>query len=206
MEDVEKDKAVIKKEVHIQIQKIGMPLMRELGGLLIFLLCFAVIVPYFLIKLKNPFVMLYYFSNLDLIANILNHWNKYFDNLYYPNPLSQYAFASSTVINFIALLGISTMVSTLAIKYKSVAYGMASATTSLLITYLLPTTLIYIMMVNMDTYFSKKFDADTANTISVAIGMIVSFLCVMIEVFLSGKYIGHLAKVYEKIHKMLFVH
>lgn len=197
------DDNAIKQEISSQISKISVPLPREIGGLFFFLIIFTIIIPYFLLSIKNNFILLYYFSNLDLIANVLNHWNKYFDNLYFPNPLSEYSFISSTVINFIALLGISTMVSILALKNKNIFYGVAAATTALLITYLIPTTFIYIIMLNIDNYASNYYNKNISNIISVLTGIITSLLFVFIEVALSQKYMGTLAGLYENGYKII---
>lgn len=197
-----KEETIVQEEVNSQLLKTKTPQLREINGLILFLSIFAFIIPYLLSKLGNNFILLYYFSNLDLIANILNHWNKYFDNLYFPNPISGFSFISSTIINFFALLGVSTIVATLSLKYKSVFYGMAAATTSLLITYLLPTTFIYIIMLNIEDYISKNYNKDLSNTISVIVGILLSFLCVFSEVVLSQKYLGNLASFYETIYQL----
>lgn len=190
----------IQEEVRNQLSKLNVPVSIELSGLAVFLIIFVIIVPYLLLKLNDNFIMLYYFSNLDLIANVLNHWDNFFDNLYYPNPLSEYSFFSSTLINFIALLGVSAMVGKIALQYKSVFYGVASATTVLSITYLLSSTIVYLLMVNVDERLKKYYSNELSNNLAVLSGVVVSFIIVVIEVVLSQKYIGPIAGAYEKIY------
>lgn len=190
----------IQEEVRNQLFKLNVPVSRELGGLAVFLIIFVIIAPYLLLKLNDNFIMLYYFSNLDLIANVLNHWDNFFDNLYYPNPLSEYSFFSSTLINFISLLGISAMVGKIALQYKSVFYGVASATTVLSITYLLSSTIVYLLMVNVDERLKKYYSNELSNNLAVLSGVIASFIIVATEVVLSQKYIGAIAGAYEKIY------
>jgi hypothetical protein len=182
----------------------------KIYGLVLFLLLFTCILPYFLLKLKNTFVMLYYFSNLDLIANILNHWDAYFSGLYVQNPTQVFEFMSVTIINFIALFGISSMVATLTLKHNNVYYGVAAASTALLITYLLPTTLIYLLMTRLEKYLysifiysyniSEHVSLNLSNIITVFIGIVCSGLCVYSEVLLSKTYLGKIANIYKYIH------
>lgn len=185
----------------------------KVSGLLTFLLIFVCIIPYFLFKLKNTFVMLYYFSNLDLIANILNHWDVYFNGLYVQNPTQVFEFTSVTIINFIALFGISSIVATLTLKHNSVYYGVAAASTALLITYLLPTTLIYYLMTRLENILYNIFiysygigdnvSFKISNITTVIIGIVLSGACVYSEVMLSKAYIGKIANLYKNIHEYI---
>lgn len=192
----------IKDEVNIQLERLNIPLWKDLEGLIVFISLFVIIIPIMLFKTNNTFVLLYYFSNLDLLANVLNYWNGYFDNLYFPNPLSEYSFFSSTLINFFALLGITVITANITLKYKDIFYGISSATTSLIITYLLPTTFVYLLMVNIDNYIKNTHfvNISLSNSISVLIGLLVSIILILLEVFISKRYIHKLVKFY----KMLF--
>jgi hypothetical protein len=204
--DADNDKEIdIKDEVSIQLERINIPLWKELQGLIIFICFFVIVIPIIFFKTNNNFMLLYYFSNLDLIANVLNYWNGYFDNLYFPNPLSEYSFFSSTLINFFSLLGISIIIANITLKYKDIFYSISSATTSLLITYLVPTTFVYLLMVNIDNYMKNThFISETlSNTISVFVGLLVSFIFILLEVFISRKYIHDLVKFYKTIFNIV---
>lgn len=190
----------IQNEKH-KIYNPPVPMSREISGLAVFIIVFLIIIPYFLLKLDYSSIMLYYFSNVDLIASVLNHWDNFFDNLYYFNPISDYTFLSSTLINFISLLGVSAIVGITVLKYKSIFYGLASATTVLLITYLMASTVINYAMVNIDGRLNKYFNRDISNNLAVVSGVILSLMIVVIEVALSKKYIGDIASGYEKIYR-----
>jgi uncharacterized membrane protein (DUF485 family) len=198
--EVSSEEKKIHEEVNEQLSKLKVPLLRELEGLLSFLFMFVIIIPFFLFKLDNNLVLLYYFSNLDLIANVMNHWDNFFDNLYFPNPLTEYSFFSSSVIDFIAFLGISTIISNLTLINKSVYYGIAAATTLLLITRIVPTTLIYILMRNIQNYLHQFYSTEVSNNVSVFCGLIISFCFVLVEVIISQTYIGNIANLYKMLY------
>jgi len=197
----------IEENIDTQLKLLGVPLWKEIVGFLVFIIVFVGGVPYVLSKFNRTYLLLYYFSNLDLLANVLNHSKVYFDNLYYPSPLSEYSFWSSTAINFIALMGISTVVSIVSIKYKSVFYGLAASSSALLITFLLPTTLIYQAMTSIEDTLESQFKEtgmylkNLPNHISVLVGVILSFLCVYTEYTVSNNYLPTIAGYYKYVYE-----
>lgn len=190
----------IPDEIYKQLQQKSVPLLSRLEALFVFLIIFVIIIPSLLFKFDYNFVLLYYVANLDLLANVLNHWYIFFDSLYFPDPFTRYSIFSSSFINFISLLGLSAIISNITLVNKSVYYGVASATTLILITHLVPTTFIYTMMKKIDNYLNAFYNKKLSNSLSVLIGFIVSVCFVTSEIVISDNYIASIANLYKMFY------
>jgi hypothetical protein len=108
---------------------------KPLINLLLFLILFVVIIPFFLLKFKYYMFLEGYMPNVDLIANLLSWHGGYglWNNLY--SPISISGFNSQTIINYISLLGVSFIVSIETKKTKSFITGLSLAFIMILIKY-----------------------------------------------------------------------
>ena len=108
---------------------------KPLINLLLFLILFVVIIPFFLLKFKYYMFLEGYMPNVDLIANLLSWHGGYglWNNLY--SPISISGFNSQTIINYISLLGVSFIVSIETKKTKSFITGLSLAFIMILMKY-----------------------------------------------------------------------
>lgn len=212
--NVEKTKKVNENEIDEQIKMMNITLERELYGLSVFVILFIVAIPLIMLSSKMSLLVLYYFANLDLIANILNHYNLFFDNLYYPTPLSEYSFWSTSFINYLSLIGIASLISIFTLKEKSVFIGLAMGTT-LFAKHIISTPYIYrfIRFVEKEfeqyqntlkyTKLEKSIGKISANTVSIIVGLLMSFVLVLAEYAFSLRYSSDISQFlsffYEKI-------
>jgi hypothetical protein len=109
----------------------------------IYFIIFLLIVPYFLFKSKSYDILESYMPNVDLVANILTFHsgifsNNLFRNLYNQSPQTQAAFLSQSGVNYLALLGVTFIISRETKLSNSIAYGWSTGFIMLLMTYLLP--------------------------------------------------------------------
>lgn len=190
---------MINKEKYIdeQIKMLRVPIKRELNGLIVFIFLFVITIPVILSQNGLSILILYYFSNLDLIANILNHYELYFDNLYYPTPLSEYSFWSTSFINYISLMGIASLISIFTLNTKSIFVGLATGTTLFAKHIISPPYLYrsirYIENTINDYKTNGKYNnfilnSFSSNTISTIFGLVLSCILVLIEYLFSLKY------------------
>jgi hypothetical protein len=133
-------------------------LTNNLIGLLIYILGFVILIPYLLLKSGFHTILESYLSNLDLVANLLSFMGgplpgKVFEDLYNVNPNKNlYTFLSASFVNFLALLGITYLISRETKISGNIAYGWSTGFLLLLITYLLPSQFIM-------NFMSKVYDA-----------------------------------------------
>ena len=112
-------------------------------GLVIYILIFVMVIPYIMIKNKVPNeILLGYMPNVDIIATILGYDGGPFANiwryLYNPSNFTIFGFANVTIINYMALLGVTFVIAKDTYENRSWEYGWAGAFVCLLMTYLLP--------------------------------------------------------------------
>ena len=114
-------------------------------GFAIFVLIFIIAIPILLLKNKKYNLLETYMPNIDLIATVIT-WHggpyKIWEHLYPPTPLTIYGFSSQTLINYMALLGLTYIVIRETKRTNSIIKGWALAFVMLLMTYLLPSQLI----------------------------------------------------------------
>lgn len=104
---------------------------------------FVIIIPYYIIKSKNYALLEVYLPNLDLIANIVAFNNKVFPgeifkNLYDSDTETSSSFLTKNAINYMALLGLTFIVSRETKISNNIAFGWSIGFVMLLVTYLLP--------------------------------------------------------------------
>jgi len=193
-----------KKHVTVDIQK-------SLLGFFIFVSLFLVTIPYILFKYSYYSILEAYLPNIDLIANILTwHGGPYglWAHLYPPSPLTIYGFTSQTLINYMALLGLTYIVARETERTDSVKKGWSLAFVMLLLTYLLPGQFVSWMMDTAYGLIKKSTDISTIyiNSIVVGLGSFLTIAIILGEVFILHTYrknLEHIAKNILKFPKLL---
>ena len=138
---------------------------------IIYFTIFAMMVPYFLFKNKKYDFLEAYLPNLDLVANLLSFHGglfpgNFFVDLYPATALTIPGFLSQSVINYLALLGVTYIIARETHLTKSIAKGWSIGFIMLFMTYLLPSQFISIAMSYVykqlnhvtDMYYNKHDD------------------------------------------------
>ena len=193
-----------KKHVTVDIQK-------SLLGFFIFVSIFLVTIPYILFKYSYYSILEAYLPNIDLIANILTwHGGPYglWAHLYPPSPLTIYGFTSQTLINYMALLGLTYIVARETERTDSVKKGWSLAFVMLLLTYLLPGQFVSWIMDKIYDLIKKSTNISTIyiNPIVVSLGSLLTITIILVEVFILHTYrknLEHIAKNILKFHKLM---
>ncbi len=123
-------------------------------GLFIYIVVFAIGIPHILLRNKSYLIAALYFSNLDMIATVLGFSGgpyEIWQFLYNPAASSTFGFISSTIINYLALIGVGFVCIEYATRHNNLFRGLAMLLIILPITYLLPGNLIVYIMNNTAT-------------------------------------------------------
>ena len=130
-------------------------------GFFTYIILFVIIIPYLMIKNKVPSeFILAYMPNVDILATILGYdggpttYNA-LRYLYNPSNFTVYGFINATVINYLALLGVTYVIARETHEKRSWEYGWSAAFICLFMTYLAPGNPIVIAQNNFETFLSK---------------------------------------------------
>jgi len=118
-------------------------LSKNIIGFLIFFIIILIIIPYYLFKHDNYEFLSMYLPNVDIIATVLSFKGGFFTNhlfseLYPENAKTSFSTISIQIINYIALLGLTFLVSKHTLKTKTLYKGWSIAFIMIIVTYLLP--------------------------------------------------------------------
>ena len=193
-----------KKHISVDVQK-------SLLGFLIFVGIFLITIPYILFRHSYYSILEAYLPNVDLIANILTwHGGPYelWAHLYPPSPLTLFGFTSQTLINYMALLGLTYIVARETARTDSVKKGWSLAFVMLLLTYLLPGQFVSWIMDKTYNFIKKTTDISTIDidSIVVSIGSLLTITIILGEVFILHTYrknLEHIAKNILKFPKLM---
>ena len=168
-------------------------------GFIVFLVIFMIIIPLLLLKNKQYNLLEAYMPNIDLIATVIT-WHggpyKIWEHLYPPSPLTIYGFSSQTLINYMALLGLTYIVIRETKRTNSIIKGWAFAFVMLLMTYLLPTQIISFIMDKT----SELFNHTNFNKVIVLIsGFLITSLIIMSEAYVLENYKTQIEHIVQKI-------
>ena len=152
-----------------------------------------------------------YMPNVDLIAIVIS-WHggplKLWDHLYPPSPLTIYGFYSQTIINYMALLGLTYIITRETQRTGSMARGWSMAFIMLLMTYLLPGQFISWIMDKTNDLISNyfKFNFISSNSIVVIMGFFLVTIIIASEAHILHNFkknLEHMAKKIINIPKLL---
>jgi magnesium-transporting ATPase (P-type) len=128
-------------------------------SLIIYIIIFVIIVPFFIIKNNGYDLLEAYLPNVDLIANLISFHGglfpgNFFIELYNPSPLTFEGFLSQTIINYLALLGVTFIIARETKLSNSISKGWSLGFVMLFVTYLFPSQIISSFM----NYLYDKFE------------------------------------------------
>jgi len=178
-------KEEMKKKAKINIPKFFL-------GWVIFIAIFILTIPYLLFNNKFYSILEAYLPNLDLIATVLTWRNGPYNiwNHFYPSPVyNYYGYFSQTIINYMALLGLTFIITRETKKTKIMIKGWSMAFVMILMTYLLPAQFISMFMDSSASYLKIKNPA--INDIVIALlGFIMTIGVISTEAYILKNY-GH---------------
>jgi len=192
-------------------KKIKVDITKSVFGFILFIVIFVIIIPLLLLKNQMYAILEAYMPNLDIIATVIT-WHggpfKIWDHLYPPSPLTLYGFSSQTLINYIALLGLTYIITRETKRSGSMARGWSMAFIMLLMTYLLPGQFISWIMDKTNTLISRSFKLNFIDTesIVVIIGFIIATIIITGEAFILDKFkqkLEHMVKNIINFPKLL---
>ena len=192
-------------------KKIKVDITKSVFGFILFIVIFVIIIPLLLLKNQMYAILEAYMPNLDIIATVIT-WHggpfKIWDHLYPPSPLTLYGFSSQTLINYMALLGLTYIITRETKRSGSMARGWSMAFIMLLMTYLLPGQFISWIMDKTNTLISRSFKLNFIDTesIVVIIGFIIATIIITGEAFILDKFkqkLEHMVKNIINFPKLL---
>ncbi len=170
-------------------------IIKNIIGFLIFILLFVISLPVFFYKNALYTILEVYLPNLDLLANLLSFHGgpenyKIFEYLYMAKPSNTYAFFSQTIINYMALLGVTYIIARETKLTNSVVKGWSLAFVMLLVTYLLPSQFISSAMENVNTFLSTTTKIQSTNIwiIAVLFGFVMTISIILFERYILSSF------------------
>ena len=168
-------------------------------GFAIFVLIFIIAIPILLLKNKKYNLLETYMPNIDLIATVIT-WHggpyKIWEHLYPHTPLTIYGFSSQTLINYMALLGLTYIVIRETKRTNSIIKGWALAFVMLLMTYLLPSQLI---SYTMDKTSELLNQSNLSKIIVLISGFLITGLIIISEAYILKNYKTRIEHTVQKI-------
>lgn len=150
---------------------------KGLIGFLLYVSLFVVLLPLLLLKGQYYTLLEAYLPNVDMVATVLSFiggpyliWR----DLYVPTPYTQAQFYYQTFCNFLALCGLTFLVSRETYMSKSISKGWSIAFVMVLTTYLLPSQFI-------SKYLESAYQKVPSKYASVIFGILIISLIVGLE-------------------------
>lgn len=185
-EKEEKDK--LKKRNPLLLQKNTtiheIEFANALIGFILFISIVVILLPIVFCKLKYFSLLKAWMPNVDLIANVLTWWRGPFDifgHLYLQLPTTFFSLASQTFINYLALLGLTYVIISKAVKHNNIYAGWGDAFVMLIVTYLVPSRIVIEIMRKLHIFIKPTF-------IVSVLGMVSTVLIIFLEMYLLDNY------------------
>jgi hypothetical protein len=170
-------------------------IIKNIIGFFIFVVLFGISLPVFFYKNALYTILEVYLPNLDLLANLLSFHGgpenyKIFEYLYMAKPSNTYAFFSQTIINYMALLGVTYIIARETKLTNSIVKGWSLAFVMILVTYLLPSQFISNVMENINTFLSTKTKIHSTSIwiIAVLFGFIMTISIILFERYILSNF------------------
>lgn len=176
-------------------------------GTVLYIIIFAICIPYLLIKYKYWNILSVYFPNLDLMASVLgyrggpmntNIWRY----LYNPTTPTIAGYITSNIINYLALIGVTYIVAYFTLIKKNIYEGWARAFIILPLTYFIPSNIIIHLMNKVGRYLDQyNFNTSNINYLIVIIlGFSFISFFILIEALLLRYILPYIVKILEYIY------
>ena len=207
------DNDIETKRTFFSMDNKGVNLLVSSLGLLIYIIVFALLIPFLLIRNDMGYLLTAYFPNLDILATVLGYNGGPPNNtlrdlwlyLYNPSAIKLFGFFSTTLINYLALLGLTFVVAYNTYKYKSISRGWSRAFFMIIITYLIPGHFI----VKAQDIFGNAIN-NTFHHVSlihyiivVLFGLLMSACIIVLEDFLIRVLSPNIAQIIKMVGKKL---
>lgn len=165
-------------------------------GFMLYFIIFVILIPHILIKNNDWNILAAYFPNLDLIATVLGYhggpMNTFiWKHLYNPMNTTLMGYVSSTLINYIALLGLTYTIAYYTYKYKNIYKGWARAFIMLPMTYFLPSNIIIYIMNMFGKYLNVILQSNSI--LHYLITCIIGFILVICFILLEALAIENIS-------------
>ena len=190
-------KEVMKERAHINIPKFFL-------GWAIFLIIFVFTIPILLFTNNFYSILEAYLPNLDLIATVLSWKNGPYDiwKHLYPYPVyNYYGYISQTIINYMALLGLTYIVTRETKKTNNMKKGWSMAFVMLLMTYLLPAQFIGMAMDKTSDILKNNYPL-IDDTVILIVGFIVTLIVISAEAYVLKNHGDILEKGVKNLMKI----
>ena len=173
-------------------------------GFFIYFIIAVVMIPVYLCNNECYEILEAYLPNVDLLANLLTFYSvpyiaPLFENLYVPSPNTYLQFWSKIFINYVALLGVTYIISHETKKENSIIKGWSKGLVMLLMTYLVPSTLIYQFLYDREKELNRYFKPNISKTILLGIGILITISIIMIEKVILHEFSNELHSIGEFI-------
>lgn len=176
-------------------------------GFALYIIIFAICIPYLLVKHKYWSILSVYFPNLDLMASVLGYHGGPMNTniwryLYNPTTHTIAGYITSNIINYLALIGVTYIVAYFTFIKKNIYEGWGRAFIILPITYFIPSNII-IQLMNI---IGRYLDQYTRNIsiinylIVIAVGFSIISLFILIEASLLHYIMPYIVKILEYIY------
>jgi len=183
------------KEAHFWLKVAKAGTQHEPGEkmrIFIWYLVFVVTIPILISTLGDFHNLRYYFSVVDIIANIFAsvHEGRWMGKMYSMLPLDMFSYLSTNFLSLLAIIGASWTAIHHAMETKSVFAGVAIASILFTFTYLLPIQGVGYVI---DKY--SKFMNEDTEVIDMTAGFFLLFTLLIIENILVFIYLRSLYKI-----------
>lgn len=179
---------------------------KAVTGFVLFFAVFLVGIPLLVKNIDNEELLLAYISNVDLIATIMSFKNGPFgQDLFrylYMDPRPLIGYINQNLINLYVLIALSYVVSSIAVKNKSVSDGMAKASIIYVLTYLFPGRFISEIMHWTYNSLASYFPESTHSIIyylTICVGSIFSIGLIIMEAIVTKMIYKDVSRLYKKI-------
>jgi len=177
-------------------------------GTIIFLAVFGILLPMWFAKRGWIELIEVWVTNLDLMATVLSFRGglfgtglfSYLYRLTDQGPISYY---SQLMVNYFALLGVTLVVAHRVYRTKSIPHGWSVAMVMLMVTYLVPNTIIRSWMEKTFNYFAEHVDDGAklhgdphkkATAAAIGVGGALAVFFIYLEKFILEHQIRNLEK------------
>uniref|UniRef100_A0A6C0EPF8 Uncharacterized protein n=1 Tax=viral metagenome TaxID=1070528 RepID=A0A6C0EPF8_9ZZZZ len=189
---------------HEKKNQINVDIKKTVVGFILFFITFVILIPVILFKSQIYGILEAYMPNIDLIATVIS-WHggplKVWEHLYPPTPVTMYGFSSQTIINYMALLGLTYIITRETQRSGSMARGWSMAFIMLLMTYLLPGQFISWIMDKTNDLISNyfKFNFISSESIVVIMGFFIVATIIASEAYILHNFKKNLELMAKKI-------
>jgi hypothetical protein len=195
------------KRTVFSLNDVGVNHVRHNIGLLIFIIVFAISIPYLLVQYKQWALLSGYFPNLDLIATTIGYHEgptKYglWKHLYNPADSTITGYISSNIINLFALLGVTYIISYFTFITNSIYKGWSRAFIMLPMTYFIPNNIVVYIMNKFGKLLNRKGMIDNLwhYLLVVILGLIICLGFIIVEAGLIELFTPMITKLLKALY------